>query len=132
MNKKDIIFHETDKTPMVVASWKKGTIDFSGIANPDDVFLIFKPLYKWLDLHFASNKKQLTLNFQLEYINNSFSLAILDLFRQLNTKFEEGINIEVNWFYNSNDDEMFEEGEDYGEIAKFPFKLIGFSLHDNS
>ncbi len=132
MSGKDIIFHESENTPMVVASWEQGTIDFSGIANPDDVFLIFKPLYKWLDLYFSSNKNHLTINFQLEYINNSFSLAILDLFRQLNTKFEEGIRIQVNWYYNSNEEDMLEQGEDYKDMAKFPFEMKGYELKSSS
>jgi hypothetical protein len=35
----------------------------------------------------------------------------------------------VNWFYEEDDEDMLEAGEDYDEIIELPFRLIATEAH---
>ena len=61
------------------------------------------------------------MNIQLEYFNTSSSKCILDLFKKL-----EAINkaITIHWYYEVDDEDMLEAGEDYEAIINIPFKMI--------
>ncbi len=62
----------------------------------------------------------------MEYFNTSSSKCILDVFKKLENVFkknnEEGVTI--NWYYEEDDEDMLEAGEDYQSILKIPFKMI--------
>ena len=36
-------------------------------------------------------------------------------------------NIQINWFYEEDDEDMLEAGEDYESIIKVPFKMMPLS-----
>ncbi len=41
-----------------------------------------------------------------------------------NRLFKKGAKVEVNWYYEEDDEDMFEAGEDYQSIINIPFKMI--------
>ena len=62
------------------------------------------------------------VNVQLEYFNTSSSKCILDVFKKLETL--SGTEVKVNWYYEEDDEDMLEAGEDYQAIIDLPFKMI--------
>ncbi|MFM9005247.1 MAG: SiaC family regulatory phosphoprotein, partial [Flavobacteriales bacterium] len=62
-----------------------------------------------------------TMHVQLEYFNTASSKCMLDLFRKL-----ESVNSKttIQWFYEQDDEDMLEAGEDYEAIVNVPFKMI--------
>ena len=62
------------------------------------------------------------MNIQLEYFNTSSSKCILDDFKKLETL--SGTSITINWYYEEDDEDMLEAGEDYQALVDIPFKMI--------
>jgi hypothetical protein len=62
------------------------------------------------------------VNIKLEYFNTSSSKCILDVFKKLETV--GGTNMTINWYYEEDDEDMLEAGEDYQAIINIPFKMI--------
>ena len=68
---------------------------------------------------------QLTkVNIQLEYFNTSSSKCILDVFKKLEAIHKAKHEVIINWYYEEDDEDMLEAGEDYESIIRVPFKMI--------
>jgi hypothetical protein len=46
------------------------------------------------------------------------------VFKKLETIHKAKNDVEVNWFYEEDDEDMLEAGEDYESIIRVPFKMI--------
>jgi hypothetical protein len=75
----------------------------------------------WIEQYARDAKPKTIINIQLEYFNTSSSKCLLDLFKKL-----EAINNEIviNWYYEEDDEDMLEAGEDYDAIINIPFRMI--------
>jgi hypothetical protein len=61
---------------------------------------------------------------QLEYFNTSSSKCILDVFKKLEAIHKAKHDVTINWFYEEDDEDMLEAGEDYESIIRVPFKMV--------
>ena len=65
---------------------------------------------------------------QLEYFNTSSSKCILDVFKKLENLHNKSVaEVVINWYYEEDDEDMLEAGEDYQSILKLPFKMVEVS-----
>ncbi|MFN3916331.1 MAG: DUF1987 domain-containing protein [Flavobacteriales bacterium] len=108
------------KTPEVNFS-ASGELWLKGRSIPENSIEFYKPLMDWLEGYGKEPNANTVLNVQLEYFNTSSSKCILDLFKKLETI---GSSLTVNWYYEEDDEDMLEAGEDYQAIIKIPFKMI--------
>ncbi len=117
----DIRIEGTPKTPSVVFDTKGGSLEIKGRSIPENSIEFYKPLIDWIESYSQAPQTKTILNIQLEYFNTSSSKCILDLFKKL-----EAINneITINWYYEEDDEDMLEAGEDYDAIINIPFKMI--------
>jgi hypothetical protein len=114
----------TPKTPSILFDAEKGLVDIRGRSIPENSTEFFKPLVEWLDRYSENPAKITTVNIHLEYFNTSSSKCILDLFKKLETIYKAKKEVIVNWYYEEDDEDMLEAGEDYESIIRIPFKLI--------
>ncbi len=115
----------TPKTPSVKFEAEKGIIEIKGRSIPENSIDFYKPLMDWLEEYSKDPQKHTEVNIHLEYFNTSSSKCILDIFKKL-----EGIHksqkndVVINWYYEEDDEDMLEAGEDYESIIRVPFKMI--------
>ena len=114
----------TSKTPTVLFDSDQGVLELKGRSIPENSIEFYKPIVESLD-EYASGPQALTqVNIQLEYFNTSSSKCILDLFKKLEGIHKGGKEVVINWYYEEDDEDMLEAGEDYQAIIKVPFKMI--------
>ena len=113
----------TPKTPTVNFS-EDGKIEIKGRSIPENSIEFYKPLVDWLEEYTKSPKEKTEVNIQLEYFNTSSSKCILDVFKKLENINQTNKDVIVNWYYEEDDEDMLEAGEDYESIIKIPFKMI--------
>lgn len=114
----------TSKTPTVTFNSEDGILELKGRSIPENSIEFYKSLVDGLD-EYAKNPKDTTkVNMQLEYFNTSSSKCILDIFKKLETIHKSGKEVVINWYYEEDDEDMLEAGEDYQAIIKVPFKMI--------
>ena len=83
----------------------------------------YAPILLELEKYNQHPAAQTLVDFQLEYFNTSSSKCILDILKQLQ-EIHLGISeVTINWFYDEDDEEMLEIGEDYSSIINVPFEL---------
>lgn len=114
----------TPKTPTINFDMQKGLLEIKGRSIPENSIEFYKPLVDWLEKYSSNPKPQTNVNIQLEYFNTSSSKCILDVFKKLEAIHKGGSEIVINWFYETDDEDMLEAGEDYQAIINVPFKMI--------
>ncbi|MBN2519753.1 MAG: DUF1987 domain-containing protein [Bacteroidales bacterium] len=119
-----ISIESTPKTPSVKFDSEKGVLEIKGRSIPENSIEFYKPLVDWLEDYSKQPFKKTEVNIQLEYFNTSSSKCILDVFKKLESINQGGNEVLINWYYEEDDEDMLEAGEDYESIIKVPFKMI--------
>jgi len=114
----------TPKTPTIRFDGSKGLIEVKGRSIPENSIEFYKPLVEWLEAYATEAKPQTQVNIQLEYFNTSSSKCILDVFKKLEAIYKVNQGVTINWFYDEDDEDMLEAGQDYESIIRVPFKMI--------
>lgn len=109
------------KTPTIEFK-AEGALLIKGRSIPENSIEFYKPLIDWIGTYGASPKDDTEVNIQLEYFNTSSSKCILDVFKKLETL--SNTKVAINWYYEEDDEDMLEAGEDYQAIIDIPFKMI--------
>ena len=119
-----IIIEGTPKTPSIKFDTKEGVFEIKGRSIPENSVEFYKPLNEWLDNYMQTPLDKTVVNIRLEYFNTSSSKCILDVFKRLEAIHRSKHDVEINWYYEEDDEDMLEAGEDYDSIIKVPFKMI--------
>ena len=114
----------TPKTPTVNFNAETGIIEIKGRSIPENSIEFYRPLVEWLEDYSKGPQKLTTVNIQLEYFNTSSSKCILDVFKKLESIKKARNEVVINWYYEEDDEDMLEAGEDYESIIRVPFKMI--------
>ncbi|MCA6363855.1 MAG: DUF1987 domain-containing protein [Bacteroidetes bacterium] len=119
-----IVIEGTPKTPTINFDMNTGLLEIKGRSIPENSIEFYKPLVEHLERYAQKPLGETNVNIQLEYFNTSSSKCILDVFKKLETIAKGGSQITINWYYEQDDEDMLEAGEDYQAIINVPFKMI--------
>jgi len=121
---KDLVINGEAKTPTINFNFQNGELLISGRSIPENSVEFYEPVIAWLDEYKSSNGKALKIDIKLEYFNTSSSKCILDLFKKLEELKEVEKDIAIKWFYEEDDEDMEEAGQDFQAIINVPMELI--------
>ena len=119
-----LLIEGTPRTPSVSFDVEKGLLEIKGRSIPENSIEFYKPLVDWLEEYAQSPAKKTQVNVHLEYFNTSSSKCILDVFKKLEAIHKNKYEVQINWYYEEDDEDMLEAGEDYESIIRVPFKMI--------
>jgi hypothetical protein len=111
------------KTPGVIFDSAIGKLELRGRSIPENSIEFYRPLNEWIDQYAEYPKEKTVIDIKLEYFNTSSSKCILDLFKKLE-RLNGSSEVQVNWYFEEDDEDMEEAGEDYQAIIKLPFNMI--------
>ncbi len=120
----ELVIEGSPKTPTIKFDPKSGDLLLKGRSIPENSIEFYKPLVDVLDAYNASPQSTTKVDIQLEYFNTSSSKCILDVFKKLEAINSGSSEVTINWFYEEDDEDMLEAGEDYQAIISVPFKMI--------
>jgi len=116
----------TNDTPKVILDPSNNIFEISGRSLPEDVVSFYRPVIDWLE-EYKSNPLQYTeFVFRYIYFNTATSKLIQDILIKLEELFEAGNNVQVMWFYEEEDEDMLDIGEEFMESVDVPFELLGY------
>ncbi len=130
---KSFIINETSVSPAVDFNLETRVLELSGYSRPENVRDFYFPLIQWLDeLNTVQMKnrsmnidiEQFTFKFKFVYFNSSSAKFIYDIIIMLNGFQKDGFPIKIYWFYDSDDDELRESGEELSDMANVPFFYV--------
>jgi hypothetical protein len=119
-----IFIEGTSKTPTVTTDAEQGIIEIKGRSNPENSMQFYRPLIEWIDEYSKNPSDRTVINIQLEHFNTSTSKCILDLFKKLEILQNDNHNVEVNWHYEIDDEDIMEAGDVYRTMTNIPIRLV--------
>jgi len=120
----------TVKTPEVLFDPTNEVFEIKGKSVPEDAEEFYHEVLQWVEDYVSNPSEKTVFKIDLEYFNISSSKRILFLFYKLNELKEKGKDIKIVWYYNEDDEDMFEVGQDYAFMVKIPFEFVSYSLED--
>ena len=126
----NLVFQASQKTPTIHFDNVTGKLEIAGRSIPENSVELYRPVLDWLDEYNSKPSPTTDFIFKLEYFNTSSSKCILDIFRKLEIVAKAGSEIKILWYYDEDDEDMQESGEDFQEIIKLPFEMIEMKDND--
>jgi hypothetical protein len=116
----------THETPEVLFSKDKGEFSISGKSLPEDVKEFYHPLVKWVSEYAKSPNPETVLKVKMDYFNTASSKMLLEIFEQFKAMHDAGNKVLIDWYYQEDDEDMQDAGEDYADIVEVPFNFISY------
>ena len=120
----DLKLEGSPKTPTIEFTSGNGYLLIKGRSIPENSIEFYKPLIEALESYNGNSQSNTKVDIQLEYFNTSSSKCILDVFKKLESINSGNSEVVINWYYEEDDEDMLEAGEDYQAIINIPFKMI--------
>lgn len=114
----------THKTPKVYFDPKTDHFELSGRSIPEDSVGFYKKILDWIDQYGQAPNAKTEVKFELEYFNTSSSKNILELLKKLEKIYQDGNDLKIIWYYDEDDEDMQETGEDYKALLSVPLELM--------
>ena len=119
--------HGANFIPSVDFNADTGVCELGGESYLEDTIDFYSPLFQWLNDYITNIKKPILFNFRLRYFNTSSSKCIIDILHILRKYQESGGQIDVNWYYDSDEEDIedeLEEIEDFMIETNIKIKLV--------
>lgn len=111
----NLCIEETKYTPKIDLDVAKGEINIVGKSYPENTFEFYEPVMTWVQEYFENEAQILTkVNMEIIYFNSSSSKLFFDFFDLLE-EVSENHAIEINWYYDEENESAQEAGEDFQE-----------------
>ncbi|GAB3541582.1 biofilm formation regulator SiaD modulator protein SiaC [Noviherbaspirillum agri] len=119
----DLHIEGTQSTPAIVTDWQAGTVEMRGDSYPENSYDLFSPVMEWIESWLRDTDRPLTLNLHLLYLNTSSVKAMMDIFDMLEEAHRGGRVVEVNWYYDEQNERVAELADEFREDCSFPFRI---------
>jgi len=117
----------SDETPNIILDKTNNQFEVSGKSLPEDVTTFYDPVLEWIDGYAATPNDLTVFKFKMIYFNTASSKLIMDILLKLEEMAEDGAKVKIEWFYQEEDEDMMEAGEEFSEIVEIDFDLKPFA-----
>ncbi len=123
---KAIKLKKTEDTPLIDFQPEKGSLIVQGRSLPANTFEFYMPIMKEIENYLRSPKELTEFDFKLDFISSSSSKVFQDLFYQLESMYNKGNDVRVNWYYRIGEEDIKELGDDFKQNSNIPFEFIAY------
>lgn len=120
----NLILDAGARAPEVKFLAADGQLLLAGRSIPDNALELYSPMLAWLDKYLKQPAQHTQVDFRLIYFNSSSAEYILEMLRRLEELNQNGHTVNVNWFFEPDDEDMQQIGEDFTTMVKLPFHLV--------
>jgi hypothetical protein len=121
---KSFFLKETDSTPLIHLDSETGCFEISGSSLPENVLVVYDPVFEWLKEYKITPQPLTVLNLKLRYFNSATAKILLYLICFFENLAMSGHKVVINWGYFESDEESLEAGQDYESMVTIPFNFI--------
>lgn len=113
-------------TPSVIFDSESGSLKIEGRSIPENPGDFYEDLIDWIRKYFKNPRPITNFDLNLEYVNSGSSKYLLGLFRIIKEEVQKGHKININWYYEEDDEAIQSLGEHYKTSLKIPFNMIEY------
>ncbi|MGB3466814.1 MAG: DUF1987 domain-containing protein [Cyclobacteriaceae bacterium] len=119
-----IFLEPTKVTPLVNFDPNEGILELKGRSSPENSIQFYAKIIEGLEEFIVSGEGEFVATFAFEYFNTSSSKCLFDVFKRLSKIDAAGKDLTINWYYEEDDDDMMEAGEDYSDLLGLDFNFM--------
>lgn len=119
-----IYIKKTKKTPLIHLNIKDSVFQIKGPSFSEEIIDVFNPIIKWIDDNIPGLENELICELYFTVLNSASHKKIFQILIRLNSFLDNGKFIKVKWYYDEDDEDIMEMGEDLIELINIPFELI--------
>jgi len=116
----------TNDTPRVLLDPDNDIFEISGRSLPEDVVSFYQPVLDWLDDYKTHPIKKTDFIFKYIYFNTATSKLVQDILNRLESLNDNGHLVSVLWYYEQDDEDMYDMGLEFKENINLPFEIIAY------
>ena len=120
---KDLIIEKSKISPYINFCNETGIFRLEGRSIHENPDAFYKNIFIWVNKYFNNPTKKTYLIMKLEYANSGSSKFILELLRILKKYYDDGNPCVVEWYYEEEDESIYNLGLHYKETVKMPFNM---------
>ena len=121
---KALLIQATIDSPFVNLDKDNNVFELKGKSLPENVNIFYQPIIDWFSEYFKDPSSETIINFKLDYLNTASSKALLSLFLVVEEAVKSGINAKIKWYFEEDDEDMKDIGDEYADIIQIPFEII--------
>lgn len=115
-------FEGTKMTPEIILDVNENKYKISGNSRPENPMQFYKPIFEWFTNRLNTLTERIEIEIRMDYFNTSTSKVFLDLF-ELFEAHDACEHIHVIWYYQSDDEEMQEAGEELLDLVELSHEI---------
>ena len=116
----------TNDTPRVIFDPDGDIFEISGRSLPEDVVTFYQPVIDWLYEYKSLPAKKTEFIFKYIYFNTATSKLVQDILFKLESLNESGHEVNILWYYEQDDEDMYDIGIEFRENINLPFEIIAY------
>ncbi len=121
---KPLQIESTPSTPEIDFNPESGVFQILGRSLPESVFKFYDPIMDWIDEYIEAPAEKTIFHFRMKYFNTASSKMFLRLLVKVRELVENDKNILIKWYYEEDDEDMIEAGEEYEDASELDFEFI--------
>lgn len=119
-----LVIQPTIDSPYVNLDKHNNVFEIKGKSLPENVNVFYQPIIDWFSDYFKNPNEETIIHFKLDYLNTASSKALLSLLLVVEDAVKNGLIVKVKWYYEEDDEDMRDIGEEYSDLIQIPFEII--------
>ena len=117
---------KTQYTLGVDLNSETGILEMIGASYPENALEFFQPIFSWLESYTSDIKNVVHFNFKVDYLNTSSTKCIMEILEILEEYGGKGGDVDINWFFEKDDEDILEIGEDLTDDIEVPINFVPY------
>ena len=134
MTKGNLYIEATALSPEIHFNPEKNIFYIKGNSAPEDVRALYYPVIEWIkefidgiiegEQKVINPLNPLKIEADFNYFNSSSAKFLFDIFLEIKRLSDEGIPVIIDWYFDEEDSDMQEAGEDIAQLTGIKFNYI--------
>ncbi|MGM0501760.1 MAG: DUF1987 domain-containing protein [Bacillota bacterium] len=122
----ELIIEATKATPRINFDPEDNHLVIKGESYPENSFKFYDPLFNWLEDYSEELEQgeKVEVELSLEYLNTSSTKSIMSILDILEEAYQNGVVVELNWYYNEDNELSYEMAKDFKDYLEVPLNLL--------
>jgi hypothetical protein len=130
----NLLIEASSTTPEIKFSPSERIFQISGTSSPEDVRAIYYPIIEWIRIFVDdflqgeypqfTKDSPMVFKVDLTYFNSSSAKFLFDIFTELKRLSDAGKPVFVEWYYDADDTDQKEAGNDIALLVEMNFSYI--------
>ena len=121
-----LVINGTEDTPEVIFDPETGKFSITGTSIPENARKFYDQILAWNDEYLKDPNEDTSVSFKLKYFNTASTKYLFDMMVQLKALAGNKKTLVFNWFFDKDDDDMFEAGQGFSKMLRYPFNFVQY------